>query len=381
MSVTEASTIAHCRVDTVGSLLRPPELLQAYTDADAGDLDERGLAKAQNRAIREVVAEQEAHGMPVVTDGEFRRRWFSEGFGDVAGFAHGELSPILLPEHFSMRPASDEVEQKVIMNPASRFATTERLRLVFNRPLEEFVHARALTERTVKVSFANPNRVVALFDAEASTDVYPDVEAFRADVIAIQREMIAQLVRAGCEYIQVDAPGYAAYIDERNVAAMKERGEDPTARLEQAIATDNAIIDGFDDVTFGLHVCRGNFRGQPAREGGYDEVGERLYNGLRHQRLLLEYDSPRAGSFDSLRFVPEGKVAVLGLISTKSPELESVDELKRRIEEASRFLGYEQLALSCQCGFGSMMEGHPLTPGEQWAKLDRMLEVADAVWS
>jgi 5-methyltetrahydropteroyltriglutamate--homocysteine methyltransferase len=226
-----------------------------------------------------------------------------------------------------------------------------------------------------------PNRIVEIFDAEQSTAVYPDVAAFRADVVAIQREMIAQLIRAGCEYIHIDAPGYASYVDDTTLARLRERGEDPDARLEQDIATDNAVIDGFDNITFALHVCRGNFKGRWGRQGGYDNIAERLFAGLNHHRLLLEYDSPRAGSFDSLRFVPADKIAVLGLISTKLPELESADELKRRIEEASQFLAIDQLAISSQCGFSTMLEGHPLTVEQQWAKLERMLEVADEVWS
>ncbi len=375
MSIRETEAIALCRVDTIGSLLRPPGLLQAFADVDAGSLDARGLRQVQDQAIRDVIVEQEAHGLPLVTDGEFRRRWFQEGFGDVTGFAHGQLSPITLPElHKTDSPGQ-------MTGQFSRVATSGRLRLAFNRPLEEFVFAKALTERVVKASFMTANRIIEIFDAENSTAVYPDVDAFRADVVQIQREMIAQLIRAGCEYIHIDAPGYAAYVDEPTVAAMEERGEDPDARLEDAIATDNAVIDGFDDMTFALHVCRGNYQGNWARQGGYDDVAERLYNGLNHDRLLLEYDSPRAGSFDSLRFVPAGKVAVLGLISTKSPELESVDELKQRIEEASRFVAMDQLAVSCQCGFGSVMDGHPLTVDQQWRKLDRMVEVAEKVWS
>jgi 5-methyltetrahydropteroyltriglutamate--homocysteine methyltransferase len=140
------------------------------------------------------------------------------------------------------------------------------------------------------------------------------------------------------------------------------------------------VIEGFDGATFGLHVCRGNFRGRWAREGAYDAIADSLYNGLGHQRLLLEYDSDRAGGFESLRFVPAGKIAVLGLISTKSPRVETVDELERRIEEAARFLPVEQLALSPQCGFASVLDGNPLDQGTQWRKLDVMMETATRVW-
>lgn len=374
MTTVATGALARCRVDSIGSLLRPPALLRAFAEADAGTIDEDELRRVIDQGVREVVAEQEALGLPLITDGEFRRRWFQEGFGDVTGFAHGQLAPIVMPS-FSVNAQTGQASGEF-----SQIATSSRLQLVFNRPLEEFVFARALTVRIVKASFMTANRIVEIFDAEGSRDVYDDVEAFRTDVVRIQRQMIDQLIRAGCEYIHIDAPGYAAYVDDPTVAAMRERGEDPDALLAKAIETDNAVIDGFDDVTFALHVCRGNFRGKWARQGGYDRVAERLYNELHHQRLLLEYDSPRAGNFDSLRFLPKGKMAVLGLISTKTHEVESADEIKRRIDEASRFIAFDQLGLSCQCGFGSTMEGNPLSVEDQWHKLELMLEVAADVW-
>jgi 5-methyltetrahydropteroyltriglutamate--homocysteine methyltransferase len=375
MTAVEIDTITRCRVDLVGSLLRPPDLIQAFADADAGKLDTNGLRQMQDQAIRAVIAEQESHGLPLITDGEFRRRFFQEGFGDVTGFAHGQLAPIMLPK-LTTTGASGQ-----LTGGFEKFAMVDRLRLIFNRPLEEFVFARALTDRVVKASTMTPNRVIEIFDPGNSTAVYPDVDAFVADVIEVQRQIITQLVRAGCQYIHIDAPGYAAYVDEPTREMMRERGDDPDALLEAAIEVDNAVIAGFDDVTFGLHVCRGNYKGQWARQGAYDPIAEKLYQGLNHDRLLLEYDDLRSGSFESLRFVPPQKVAVLGLLSTKVADLESVDELRRRIDEASRFLPLDQLALSPACGFSSHREGHPLSPDDQWRKIDRVLEVADQVWS
>jgi 5-methyltetrahydropteroyltriglutamate--homocysteine methyltransferase len=256
----------------------------------------------------------------------------------------------------------------------------EPIRLLRNGPLDEFRFAQDLTKRVVKASLITPARVAEAYDEAGSRNVYPDADHFLADVIRIQREMIGGLVDAGCRYIHIDAPDYAAYVDQPSLAAMRERGDDPAVKLERAIVNDNAIIDGFDGVVFGLHVCRGNFRGRWAREGAYDAIAERLYNDLSYRRILLEYDSDRAGGFHSLRFMPQGKIAVLGLISTKSRRVETVDELRRRIEEAARFLPVEQLALSPQCGFGSVLDGNPLDEDTQWRKLEVMVETAARIW-
>jgi 5-methyltetrahydropteroyltriglutamate--homocysteine methyltransferase len=201
--------------------------------------------------------------------------------------------------------------------------------------------------------------------------------------------MVRGLVEAGCRYIQIDAPGYTAYVDPPSLERMRARGEDPDANLERSIQADNAVIEGFEGVTFGIHFCRGNPRTiDPAtgrvmpqwhRVGSYDAIAERLFNGVRHHRLLLEYDSERAGGFEPLRFVPQDKVAVLGLVTTKSEDIEPADELKRRIDEAARYLPLEQLALSPQCGFGGT--GPVVLPEEiQWRKLQRVVEVARSVW-
>lgn len=192
--------------------------------------------------------------------------------------------------------------------------------------------------------------------------------------------MVADLVAAGCTYIQMDAPGYTAYVDPPSLEQMRARGEDPDASLARSIAADNAVIAGFGGVTFGLHICRGNQAGRWHREGHYDAIAERLFTVLTHDRFLLEYDTDRAGSFDPLRFVPPGKTAVLGLVSSKEPRLESADDVKRRIQEASRLLPIEQLALSPQCGFASDLTGNPLSEDDQWRKLELVREVATSVW-
>jgi 5-methyltetrahydropteroyltriglutamate--homocysteine methyltransferase len=266
----------------------------------------------------------------------------------------------------------------------------QRLQLKRNVVLEEYRFAAAAATQPVKVSLIGPDRIVQRFAWERSQAIYPDIDAFVADVVAIQRQMITELVGAGCRYIHMDAPGFTAYVDQVSLERMRARGEDPDKNLERGIRAENDVIAGFEGVTFGLHICRGNPRGaDPAtgkvmpqwhREGHYDGIAERLFSGLKHQRLLLEYDSERAGDFTPLRFVPKDKIAVLGVVTTKSAELEPVDALKRRIDDAARHLPLEQLALSPQCGFSSGVGGVQLNEDDQWRKFERILETARAVW-
>jgi 5-methyltetrahydropteroyltriglutamate--homocysteine methyltransferase len=214
------------------------------------------------------------------------------------------------------------------------------------------------------------------------------MDEFLADVVRISREMVAQLHAAGCRYIQIDAPGYTAYVDEVSLQRMRARGEDPKKNLARSIAADNAITEGFDDIVFSLHVCRGNPRtidpktgkiaAQWHREGFYDAIAEQLFGDLKHQRLLLEYDSERAGSFEPLKYVPKNKIAVLGLLTSKSADVEKDDDLARRIGEAARYAPLENLALSPQCGFGG--NGAPFPHDAQWGKFESMLRVAKKVW-
>ena len=181
--------------------------------------------------------------------------------------------------------------------------------------------------------------------------------------------------------MQIDGPSYTAYVDDEALGSMRARGEDPPALMERAIRADNEIVDAFPEITFGIHLCRGNSRSQWHRRGAYDGIAERLFTGLHHHRLLLEYDDERSGGFEPLRFVPKGKTVVLGLITTKTGELETFDDLRRRIDEASRYIPLDQLALSPQCGFASSIPGNMLSEDEQWRKIDLMLRTAQAVWS
>src|SRR5207253_9015819 len=193
-----------------------------------------------------------------------------------------------------------------------------------------------LAKKQVKVGLIGPDRIAQRFDAAASKAIYRGLDDFVDHVVEIQRSMIRGLVDAGCRYVHIDAPGYTAYVDEPSLQAMRARGEDPAQNFSRSLKADARLVEGFPGVTFGIHLCRGNQRSMWHREGSYDAIAERLFNELPHQRFLLEYDSTRAGSFAPLRFVPKGKVLVLGLVSTKVPQLETIDELGKRIDDASR---------------------------------------------
>jgi 5-methyltetrahydropteroyltriglutamate--homocysteine methyltransferase len=380
-------SIQYLRTDQVGSLLRPEWLKDVYRRRGEGLADDDEVRAAQDTAVRQVVANQESAGVRVITDGELVRLNFQDSFtSSVAGLAQWTDNTIQAYERRVMgaRPLERwEVagfdDQGRPVNP--RHPALDRLRLVRNRPLEEYVFASSITSRPVKVTMVGVDRLAERFDAARSQHVYPSVDDFVSDVVEIQRTMIRQLRDAGCRYIQIDEPSYTAYVDRPSLDQMRARGEDPAVNLERSIRADNAVIDGFDDVTFGIHLCRGNQRSMWHRQGSYDEIAEQLFAGLRHHRLLLEYDTERAGGFEPLRFVPKDKVVVLGLVSTKDPMLESPDDLKRRIDWASRFVPLEQLALSPQCGFASTVVGNVLDEDDQWRKLRLIERVAREVWT
>ena len=373
--------LASLRVDQVGSLLRPQKLKDAFADYGQDKIKEHDLYKIQDDAIRDVVAKQIAHNLPVVVDGEFRRTSFMESFAVVAGVEEWQTGVKTYHEILARKDTAESVAHKgqdpILLN---RKRVTERLQLVRNALLDDFRFTQDLTDRAVKVTLISADRISQCYDSEASRAVYPTVEEFLRDVVAVQRQMIGGLARAGCRYVGIDGPGYTAYVDPDSLAAMRSRGENPITNLARSIAADNEIIADFPGVTFGVHICRGNRQSMWHREGHYDAIAERLFNGLKHERLLLEYDTERAGGFEPLRFVPKDKVAVLGLITTKVGRVESVDELRRRIDEAARYLPIEQLAISPQCGFASSLRGNLVTEDEQFRKLDVMLETAMKVW-
>ena len=381
------------RVDQNGSLVRPLPLLEAFERYSRCETDEKKLVQAQDEAIRAVIRKQEDIGLPVVCDGEFRRRNFQESFAHaVSGYDVPERVEALTDWREPNRPLHRTEQNFNAPGPAitTRRPVVERLRLKRNVVLDEYRFSASVATGVVKVTLIGPDRIAQRFAWEKQS-VYKDIDEFIADVVAIERQMIQGLVDAGCRYVHMDAPGFTAYVDQVSLDRMRARGEDPDKNLERGIKAENDVIAGFDGVTFGLHICRGNPRGidpttgkvmpQWHREGHYDGIAERLFTGLKHQRLLLEYDSERAGDFTPLRFIPKDKIAVLGLVTTKSADLESKDALKRRIEAAARILPLEQLALSPQCGFNSGGDrGLQLTEDEQWRKFERILETATEVW-
>lgn len=378
------SVLNTIRTDVVGSLLRPQAVIDARRRFDAGALDAADLRAVEDEAVRAAVALQENVGLDVVTDGEMRRLNFQDSFGEaVEGFDASRSTLAAYVKRVEGGTALRRWEVPLHEKGtaiAHRRPVVSRLKLRRNIALEEYRFVASVAKTPAKVSLIGPDRIAQRFDHAASKSIYPTMDEFLADVIAIEREMIRGLVAAGCRYVQIDAPGYTAYVDEPSLAQMRARGEDPMENFSRSLKADAALIADFPGVTFGIHLCRGNQRSMWHREGAYDAIAERLFNELPHQRFLLEYDSPRAGSFAPLRFVPKGKVVVLGLVSTKVPELESIDALKRRIDEAGRFLPLEQLALSPQCGFASDVIGNLISADDQRRKLERVIEVARQVW-
>ena len=373
------------RTDVVGSLLRPQRWQEARQRFDEGKLAADAFAEIETACVRDLIDLQERIGLDVVTDGEISRLNFQDSFGlAVAGY---DATPDTLRLHVQ-RSAGQTPLQRFDMPDLAQAGTpvsrrrpvVNRLKLANNIVLTEYKRAGTLARKPVKVSLIGPDRISQRFDHQGSKAVYSDVDAFLADVVAIERQMIAEAVAAGCRYIHIDAPGFTAYADGPSLDAMRARGEDPDANLARSIAAEATLVCGFDGVTFGIHLCRGNQRSMWHREGTYDAIAERLFNELPHDRFLLEYDSPRAGGFEPLRFVPKGKVIVLGLVSTKVPELESVDDLKRRVEAASKYISLDQLAVSPQCGFASDVVGNLVSEDDQRRKLERVVETARQVW-
>jgi 5-methyltetrahydropteroyltriglutamate--homocysteine methyltransferase len=388
--VLKRSDLKHLRVDQVGGLCAPSDLRRVFEAYKRGEASEEAFGRAKDDAVRHVIARQEAISYPILTDGELRRRNFQESFSEsVSGFDVAAEDKSM--EGVSLAPMIRAEQNFSAPGPAirTRRRVIERLKLIRNVPLEEYQFSSKIATSPLKVTVLSADRISQRFDWQNSTAVYADMDAFMADVVAITRQIIAGLVKAGCRYIQIDAPGYTAYVDKVSLDRMRSRGEDPDKNMARSIAADNAVIAGFDGVTFGIHLCKGNPRTiDPAtgkvmpqwhREGHYDAIAERLFGELRHDRILLEYDDERSGSFAPLRYVPKGKTAVLGLVTTKRADLESLDFLRRRIGEATQHLPAEQLALSPQCGFGGL-DSISIPEADQWRKFERILETARLVW-
>jgi 5-methyltetrahydropteroyltriglutamate--homocysteine methyltransferase len=359
------------RADHVGSFLRPQSLLDARAVHD-----EERLHELEDLNIRSVLARQKELGFGICTDGEFRRSTFMSDFTDsVEGFAlhqdalgyswRGWSAAGLAPSHI----------------PG---IVTGKLRQMRRLTATETPFLLANAHADVKVTLPSPNQFPFISFQKGVTDkVYPDRSALLADIVEILKGEVVALAADGVHYIQIDTPRYSYYIDPKWREWMRtEIGVDPDVALDEAIAAENACFDAARNsgATLALHLCRGNNRGNWYAQGGYDAIAEKLFSGLHVDRFLLEFDDERSGSFEPLRFVPAGKTVVLGLVSTKRPEMETAAELVRRIEAASKYVPLENLALSPQCGFASVMEGNPVTEDTQWAKMKLVADTAREVW-
>jgi len=364
--------VIEARSDVVGSLLRPPELLEAQERLARGELNEAEFKRIEDAAVDAALRLQEEAGMEVVTDGEMRRLSFqSQMTASVDGFDDWDLNAFLWGDW-----KSDQVGDLSVERPT--LAVTRPLRRRRFLSAEEFTYARGRTDRVLKVTLPSPTLFTQFWDPEASRDAYPTIDEFVADVAKILREEVEELVRLGATYIQIDAPHYPMLIDPRYRAVYEQHG---WSRLEWSLDWDNFVFDGHPaHVTFSFHLCRGNQGSRWLVEGGYDWLAERIFPRIHAHRLMLEYDDERSGGFEPLRAVPGDKVVVLGLVTTKTGRKETVDELAERIEQAAEFVPLERLALSPQCGFATSVIGNALTLDDERAKLRTIAETAAAVW-
>ena len=358
------------RADHIGSFLRPAALLEARRSASPDQ-----LRLLEDQHIQRVLAKQKELGFEAATDGEFRRRNFMSDFTDaVEGFdLSGAVGRTWQAGQTTGATVSDVTG-----------IVTSKLRQV--RPLtgHELPFLKAHSPLPIKMTLPSATQFPAISFKSGVTDkIYKDHSALLWDIVEIMKRDLSKLSSDGVKYIQIDAPRYSYYMDPKWQAWIKtELKVDPAAALNEAVSADNAcfLAARNDGVTLGIHLCRGNNRSHWYAEGGYDSIAEKLFGTLEVDRFLLEYDDERSGTFEPLRFVPKGKTVVLGLVSSKVPRMEDADVLAKRIEEASKYVPLENLALSPQCGFASTAEGSLLSEDQQWSKLKLVAETARHVW-
>ena len=359
------------RADHIGSLLRPQSLRHAFRRHAASEISEAEFTKLQEQCIREIVTLQEDVGLQVVTDGEFRRGSYWGRFVDrMQGFS-------IKPASFKFRnDAGHEVEFTAPYGKA-------KIRRVQPLALDEFTFLRSVTKLTGKITLPAPSTMhFYRCNDFADGTVYPDDEEFFADLAKVFQQEIGELAKAGCRYVQLDEVAVALLCDPSIRDDVKRSGRAPDALVDLYIESINQAVAGCPaDVAVGIHMCRGNFKGHYLGAGGYESVAERFFTNAGVNHFLLEYDTPRAGDFAPLRFVPRSKGVVLGLISTKTPALESLESLKRRVEDAARYIDLDRLAISPQCGFASTVAGNPLSEADERAKLALVVQAAKEIWS
>jgi 5-methyltetrahydropteroyltriglutamate--homocysteine methyltransferase len=359
------------RADHVGSLLRPSALRQAFRRHQAGEIDDAEFARIQDQCVRDAVRMQEDLGFKVVTDGEFRRASYWARFTErIEGFG---LRASVLPFK------DDEGGQNEFIAPY----VTGRIRRTQPLAVDEFTFLKQVARATSKVTLPSPSTMHFYGTVDyGAPEFYGDFAPFFEDLGRAFAEEISALAKAGCRYVQLDEVAIVLLADPRIRDHVKSRGADPDQLVELYIAATNRALAGRpSDMAVGFHICRGNYKGRYLGEGGYDALAERIFAGVDATHFLLEYDTPRAGGFAPLRAVPANKGVVLGLISSKVADVETVDVLKRRIDEAARYIDIDRLAVSPQCGFASAAAGNPLSEADERAKLSRVVELAEAVWN
>jgi len=354
--------------EVVGSLLRPPYLVEARKQFEAGSMSAADFKAVEDQAVNEAIALQEAAGIDVITDGEMRRYAFYGHLIDaLAGFDKYGGWAI---------PFRDETGEELVLK---RPVVVEKLQWKRSMCAEEWVYLRSRKSHAGKVTMISAQQAAAYYDPEKSKSAYSTRDAYLADIVDFSRREVEELIRLGCTYVQIDAPQYAALLDPQMREGYRQRGSDPDKIIDQCIAMDNAIIDGHPGITFGIHICRGNNQSKFYASGDYEPIS-RIFTQTHFSRFLLEYDDARSGGFEPLRHVPGDRFVVLGLVTTKKPRLETAEELRERIKEATQYIPLERLALSPQCGFASTMEGNRITPEDQRHKLELVASVAREVW-
>ena len=360
------------RADHVGSLLRPPDVHAARRRRADGEISATELREIEDEAIADAVRKLEATGMQSITDGEFRRAWFHLDFLQ-------QLDGVAVTGNIA---SSSDSAQTVHMTPP-KLSVTGPLRHVRDIQVADYEYLASVATATPKVSIPSPT-MVHFRGGRAAIDIdaYPDLDEFFADLAACYRAEIAALYAAGCRYLQLDDTNLAYLCDPAMRQGAVERGDDPN-ELPRTYAEliNDALAGRPGDLTVAIHLCRGNYRSTWFAAGGYEPVAEVLFSELGVDAFFLEYDDERSGDFAPLRFVPEDKTVVLGLITSKRPELEAPDELRSRVDEAAGYVPLERLCLSPQCGFASTVEGNALTEDEQWAKLRLVVDTASRIWA
>jgi 5-methyltetrahydropteroyltriglutamate--homocysteine methyltransferase len=364
------------RAEHIGSLLRPKSLLDQRNEFARGEISRAALAAAEDAAIKEALALQKRVGLQFATDGEFRRRSYHS-------FFYRRLGDISI-DTIAGEEAKGGTETGTTGQRASQPTALIKSRVQWTTPINvpDFRFVAANTDLIPKITIPGP---CALHfrggDAAVLATAYTDVDQFWDDIVkAFGRELHA-LAEAGCRYVQIDETAFAKFGDRDVQAALKARGDDWSALIDKYVAVTNRVLaHAPEGMRIGMHLCRGNRGGQWHAEGSYDEVADRLFNALDIQFYFLEYDTPRAGTFAPLRLVPPDKTVVLGIVSTKTPAMESKDTLKKRIEEAAREIDLDRLAISPQCGFASIDTGNPITPEAQESKLRLVVEIAREIW-